>query len=470
MHTKHTKIVATIGPATESEETLEQMVAAGMNVARFNTKHSTPDWHSERLQRVRNVSKKLKTPIGTLVDLQGPEIRIDLPDEKEFSVKSGDKVIFTSNEKHKAKNFAIVPKDVIDSLDKGDGIMLEDGLCEFTVVEKGADYIAAQALVSCTVKHRKTMNTPGVILDMPSLTDRDFGYLDKIKPELVDFVGLSFVRDALDIKVLKRELDKRSYNAHIVAKIENQAALDNLDEIIELSDVVMIARGDLGVEVPYEELIHWQKIIIEKCRVKAIPVITATQMLKSMVDSPRPTRAEVSDVAHAIYDGTDAVMLSEETTIGDYPVKAIATQAKIAAFNEPFANTDVMISAMKETSSESAITHAANGLISHANFNIDKVICLTETGTTAKLMARFRKVAPIVAISSSEKTNNFLTPVYGITSYTVNLKKESIINIDVLLEKLEKLKIVEKGEVLLVCHGHLLGRPNMTNTLRVVTI
>jgi pyruvate kinase len=467
---KHTKIVATIGPATESEEILEQLAIAGMNVARFNTKHSTPDWHDSRLTRVRNVSKKTKKAIGTLLDLQGPEVRIDLPKEEEFEIKEGGKAIFTSDKNFKAKHYVIVPQIVIEALNKTDQIVLEDGACEFTVVEKSATHLEARAELTCTIKHRKTMNTPGVIMDMPSLTKRDYEYLDNVNPKNVDFVGLSFVRNAQDIKILKSELDKRSFSARIVAKIENQAAIDNLDEIIEISDVVMVARGDLGVEVPYEQLIHWQKTIIKKCIDAAKPVITATQMLKSMVDNPRPTRAEVSDVANAIFDGTDAVMLSEETTIGEYPVKAVATQATIALYNESLATHESDLPVPGESNSESAISYAAHGLFSRSKFKISKVICLTETGRTAMLLSRFRELAPTIAITSSEKTKNILSVVFGVEPHVFDLKEGKYNNVDDILDMCLKREIIKKGEVVLVCHGNLWGDPGMTNSLRVVTI
>jgi pyruvate kinase len=467
---KQTKIVATIGPATESEEILEQMVVAGMNIARFNTKHSDPEWHNERIKRVRNVSEKVNKAVGVLLDLQGPEIRINLPEEKAFDVKKGEEVIFTSDEKFDADNYVIVPQSVIESMSENDEVLLEDGACEFFIQEISGTHFIAQALVDCKVQHRKTMNTPGVILDMPSLTDRDYEYLDGIDSDLIDYVGLSFVRNADDVHILRREMEKRGITAGIVSKIENQAAVDNIDEIIEVSEAIMVARGDLGVEVPFEELSYWQKMIITKCRNAAKPVITATQMLKSMVENPRPTRAEVSDVANAIFDGSDAVMLSDETTIGDFPVKCVATQALISSFNEQHAyKEERATSTLGETSAESAITHAAQGVLEHANYDIDKIVCLTETGQTARLLARFRDLTPIAAITSNNETKRKLALVFGVDAYAVKMDKK-IENADEIIEKCLEEGIVSKGQTVMFVYGIDWKQPGLTNTISINTI
>lgn len=466
---KFTKIVATIGPVTETEEVLEQLAIAGMNVARFNTKHSDPEWHNERLRRVKTVAKKLGQPIATLLDLQGPEIRIVLPEEKPFPVKRGDAVTFTSDEKHDAKHFALVPQVVIESLSIGDQVLLEDGACEFTVVEKAGSYIMAQAMMACEVKHRKTMNTPGVVLDMPSLTERDYLYLDGVDPKIIDYVGLSFVRNARDIAILREELAKRKIDADVIAKIENQEAVDNLDEIIAAADAVMVARGDLGVEVPFQELAYWQKNIIIKCRDAAKPVITATQMLKSMVNDPRPSRAEVSDVANAIYDGTDAVMLSDETTIGEYPVKAVQTQAIIAEFNEEYAILADPDYSGDETKIDLSISYAAVGILDN-NLEIDKIVCLTETGRTARLLSRFRLPVPIYAITSSEKTKSRLALDYGVEPFVVKLKNDNLRDDTNLINQLKEEGIINKDETIILIHGNNWKEAGMTNSISLVTI
>ncbi|MEN8253548.1 MAG: pyruvate kinase [Patescibacteria group bacterium] len=470
---KKTKIVATIGPATETEEVLSQMIAAGMNVARFNAKHSTPKWHAERIERVKKLAKKTKITIGVLLDLQGPEIRIDLPSEKSFKMKRGDLITFTSDRESKPKrNTAFIPQLVIDSIPEKNEILLDDGACEFTIVEKGSDYFKAESMSDCEVSHRKTMNTPGIVLDMPSLTPRDYQFLDGVDAKFIDFVGLSFVRDKSDIKILRNELDKRKMEkASIIAKIENQAALDNIDEIIETADGIMIARGDLGIEVHYKKTTFWQKQIIKKCRTASKPVITATQMLKSMVSHSRATRAEVSDVTNAIFDGTDALMLSEETTIGEFPVQAVTVQATIAEYNEEYAQVSICQEMEKDSDFTASITRSAIELLNHATLNIDQIVCLTTTGKTARLLSRFRPNQIISAVSTIEKTSDQLSLSYGIESHYVddlNEKKQK--NMRELVNILKKKQIVQKGETILLLHGKYLIVDGMSNTLSIVEV
>jgi pyruvate kinase len=345
---------------------------------------------------------------------------------------------------------------------------LEDGACDFTVVTKEDDSLTAEANVASQVNDRKTMNTPGTILEMPSLTQRDFAYLDHIDPQLIDFVGLSFVRNKRDIEILQAELDKRNCQAEIIAKIENQSAIDNIDSIIEAADAVMVARGDLGVEVPYQELIHWQKIIIAKCRTAARPVITATEMLQSMIENPRPTRAEVSDVAHAVYDGTDAVMLSGETTTGKYPVKSVATQATIAKFNEPFAKP--MFEHLPEFDSGSAISMSAISIHENSSVDISKIICLTETGKTARLISRFHPSIPVIALTSSDETVRKLVLSYGVTSHKVEIPSGTHLNLENITEICRQHQLVESGETILLVYGNDWQTPGFTNSLSLVTV
>jgi len=465
---KHTKIVATIGPATDTKAILKNLIEAGMNVARFNTKHSTPEWHNERIKRVREVSQELGAPIAVLLDLQGPEVRINLPGEGSFVAKTNEIVTFTSNENSKADNLIFIPQTVVESMSRDDLVLLDDGSCEFTITKKGKDYFEAKTILECEVGHRKTMNTPGTILDMPSLTARDLEYLDGVEEDLIDFVGLSFVRDAEDIKILHRALVKRNINAKIVAKVENQAAIDNLDEIIEISDAVMIARGDLGVEVAFEQLVRWQHTIIDKCRKASKPVITATQMLKSMVSSPRPTRAEVSDVAHAIYDGTDAVMLSEETTVGEYPVRAVTTQTRIANYNEPLVNNCIKVE--KIPSKVATLTYSVSEIIKHSAIDIDKVVVMTESGKTANLLSRFRPKVDIHAITSTASTYRELALSYGVVPHILQMREGAVITAEDLVEKLKRKGVLKVGEKVIMVHGKRWKKSGFTNTLSIVEV
>lgn len=472
---KSTKIVATIGPATETEECIKNLISVGMNVARFNTKHGTPEWHAERMLRVRKVAKEMGVSVGILLDLQGPEIRITIPGGKAFDIKEGDEVVFTTNEKSKDAKQPIIPQIVVDALEEGNKILIDDGLGEFVVTSSSGSELRARAMGSFPVSNRKTLNTPGVVIDMPSLIPADIVQLDgAVEHKIdVDFVGLSFVRDKKDIDILRTELEKRQLKADIIAKIENQSAVDHLDEIITASDAVMVARGDLAVEVPYQELAYWQKMIIRLCREKGKPVITATQMLKSMVDTPRPTRAEVSDVANAIYDGTDAVMLSEETTIGKYPVEAVKTQATIANFNEQFA--EPVVIDIPEHDSSSYITHSAvflleNSLNPRNDLKIDKIVCLTESGRTARLLSRYRPPHEMHVLTSKEHVFRKLSLVYGITPHVIELPEDRLESSGILKERIKEMGIAKQGDLVLLVHGTFWKRPGLTNTLALVTI
>jgi len=471
---KSTKIVATIGPATESEEILKDLINAGMNVARFNTKHGTPEWHQERMLRVKKIAKEMGKSIGVLLDLQGPEIRITLPTDESFPVKPGDKVTFTCDENNKSPKTPYIPRIVVDTLEVGHEVSIDDGIGQFEVVEKHADYIVCSSQGTFEVKQRKTLNTPGILIDLPSLIPADLVQLDGANNDLVDFVGLSFVRNKEDILALKKEMEKRGLEADVIAKIENQAAIENFDEILDNAEAIMVARGDLAVEVPFEELAHWQKELIRKSREKGKPVITATQMLKSMVDNPVPTRAEVTDVANAIYDGTDAVMLSEETTIGNFPVKAVATQAKIAAFNEIHAKPAPIRT--HDNDKSAYITHAAVSLLeiselSTNKINIDKIVCLTETGATARNIARFRPQVPVHALTSNVQTYSKMSLIYDVTPHVIKLAdNEQLENTKKVINFLIEENIAKSGENILLVHGALWKQPGLTDTLSIVQI
>lgn len=446
---KLTKIVATLGPATETAEVMEALINAGMNVARFNTKHGTPEWHLERIHRVKAVAKKLGKSVGVLLDLQGPEIRINTKDGAAFELKAGEKAKFVSTPPgEKEMN---IPANVIEALQIGDTVSTDDGACEYKVVEKDKTSATVESPTDVTVKHRKTMNTPGISIDMPSLIENDLVQLDNMTDADIDFVGLSFVRDTKDIAILRDELKKRGLHTDVIAKIENQSAIDNLDEIIEAADAVMVARGDLAVEVPFERLAYYQKMIIEKCRTAGKPVITATQMLKSMTFEPRPTRAEVSDVANAIYDGTDAVMLSEETTIGKYPVQCVETQAKIAAYNEPLTETSLWD--FDDLGDTSAITYAAYSLLDFSKQEIDLVVCFSASGATARQLSRLRPEVKIKAVTCDSSVYNKLAVVYGVEPVLVDESVFKYSSEADIIDNLKANKIVEVGQKVLITIG-----------------
>lgn len=465
---EYTKIVATIGPASDEIEKLEKLLVAGMNVARLNTKHGTTEWHAERIDRIRTASKNTGKPVGILLDLQGPEIRVDLPEKKSFPATEGEHIVFCSTRRDDQTKQVIIPENVVKNLEVGNEVSLEDGVCEFKIVEKHEDYIVAEAQGNFTVADRKTMNTPGVVIDMPSLIPTDMEKLDALHQHPVDFIALSFVRNKSDIQILREEMAKRHIEASVVAKIENQSAIDHLEEIIEVSDAVMVARGDLAVEIPMEELSFWQKEIIRKCRTYGKPVITATQMLKSMVESPRPTRAEVSDVSNAVFDGTDAVMLSEETTIGKYPVKTVKTMRKIVQFNE--SHTTLKEYEKGQKSRTMAVTKMAVHLLNDHIEHIDKALVLTETGFTAQQLTRHRPHVPVLAVTDSQQTANRMNLFFGVYPVFQNFPEGKIQEIQSVVGELHKKGYVSSGDQLLVVHGTNFKHPGQTNTVSVIEV
>lgn len=445
-----------------------------MNVARFNSKHGTPEWHHDRISRVKQAAKELNRPVAVMLDLQGPEVRITLADEfadSGYDVKDKETVIFTDNKDKKPNGEKVIylPENIVDSIELGQTILIDDGLCHLEVTAKNDDFFEAAAIGDFIIKNRKTTSFPGFVTDMPVLIENDYLQLDGIKNDEVDFVALSFVRNKSDILTLRRELEKRNLTSGIVAKIENQEALLNLDEIIEASDAVMVARGDLGIEVPYEKLIRYQRKIIKKSREQVKPVITATHMLETMVTNSFPTRAEISDVAHAIYDLTDAVMLSAETTIGKYPLKTVRIQSKIAHYNEKYIEPNYL--ECVDENGVSNVINAVSHLLTSDSFDFDFIVCLTETGRTAALVSRNRPKVPIHAITSTRRVYDKLSLNFGIIPHLVDWPmKKKLVNAKALLAQLTKDKWLKPGKKALVLHGPRWGEPGHTNTMSFLTV
>lgn len=448
-----TKIIATIGPATESEEMITSLIKKGMDVARLNTKHNEPSWHMSMVRRIRKISKKMGVRTGILLDLQGPEIRAENYLGRPVQIWKDTIFSLTTKVPQKETDLQIPFIKVIESLKVGDRVSLNDGSVDFIVSRVKSGVAAMVAQNDFLLGHRKTVNIPGLSANIPSLTKRDKIFLEIITKEPVDFVGLSFVRSKNDILILKEHLNTAKSSAKIIAKIETRLALDNIDEIIKESDILMIARGDLGVENPIEEIAYWQKKLIRHCREKNTPVIVATQMLKSMVDSPTPSRAEATDIANAVFDGTDAVMLSEETAMGNHPEKAVIAMAKISHFNETkhelfdnFVPTPV--------SPTEVFANAAAHLIDQGpKFNLDKVIVFTESGFTARALATYRPKYEIIAVTDLVPTANQLSMVYGVRPYLTEFPNGNVTLENIPIKKLITEGLIKKGETILVMHG-----------------
>lgn len=462
---RRTKIVATLGPASDTVEKIEELIKAGANVFRFNMKHGDVAWHTERIQRAQGVADKLGVPIGILIDLQGPEIRIETLNKEPLPVVAGEEILLSVDFVDGRKGFRVPDHRVIDGLNPGDQILIDDGFIEFSVTGRDDQGVIIKSVGDYSVSNRKGMNLPGVHLELSSLIDDDLKKLDMAASEKVDFVALSFVRTAEDLRVLKEEMKKRNITSHVVAKIENAKAIEHLDEIIAASDAVMIARGDLGIEIPFEELTYWQKTMIHKCRQAGKAVITATQMLQSMVESPRPTRAEVSDVANAVFDGSDAIMLSGETAQGKYPTLAVQAMHRIAEFNESKVN----LPPLEEThvlSQTEAITRSVHDLLEQKrDFNLSAIVIFTETGETARKLARFRPDVPLIALTEDPKTRDELCLSYGVYPLVAKFPEGDIVSVDPIITQLKELQVVKPGDRLLFVHGRRWKEPGLTNTI-----
>ncbi|MFZ3069315.1 MAG: pyruvate kinase [Microgenomates group bacterium] len=463
-----TKIVATLGPASDSLDTIEKLIRAGVNVFRFNTKHGTTEWHEERIARVQTIAAELKANIGILIDLQGPEIRLITSDKLPYPVEKGQIVKITPSFIPNLDSICIPHELVFRTVKRGDRILIDDGAIELKIISIKKDLIVAESSVEGEIGHRKGVNFPGVEMNLPSLIHEDLKRLDMATTKKVDFVALSFSRTKKDIELLRREMAERKIKAMIVAKIESLQALRNLDELIEATDAVMVARGDLGIEVPIEQLAYWQKTIIAKCRAANKPVITATQMLQSMTSSPRPTRAEATDVANAVLDGTDALMLSGETASGKYPVNAVEEMSKIAKYNEQtYRFIDFKIEPKNETD---IIINSTRELLNQELIKIKMILVFTRSGLTAKSVSRLRPKVPIVAMTFDQKTVEELSLSYGVRAIRTDINEGEFKLPNPAIKNLISSGELVKGDTVVVIHGQSYYKEGSTNAVALLKI
>ena len=466
---KKTKIVATVGPSSEDGNTMKKLIEHGVNVFRFNMKHNDVEWHQETIEKLQRVADKLGISIGILIDLQGPELRIQTKNQAEIILKQGDVLEFAETFRNPNVQVCVPHKSVLDTLAKGDRFSIDDGFVRFKVTKKGRGKVWAQVLDDSTLKHMKTLNLFGKDIKLPSLIKDDINRLSIGASQKIDYVALSFTRTKEDIQVLRKNMAKKKVHAQVIAKIESQKAIDNINEIIAESDVVMVARGDLGIETPIEKLAYYQKMIINKCRAANTPVIVATQMLESMVERPIPTRAEVTDVANAVLDGADALMLSGETAIGKYPVRAVNEMSKIAMFNEK--KTSVIKFDVHPDNATELIVEAAETVAEKAeHIGINYLVVFTETGYTAKVLSSFRSKIPVYAITDKQKTVEELTLSFGVTPIKIKLPSGKLLSPDYVINKLKQLKRVKKGDTLLIIHGQHWKQPGQTNAIVLINV
>lgn len=475
---KFTKIIATIGPSLEDKDILRNLVNLGVNVFRFNLKHNDLSWHKEHINIIQEIAEDLNIHLGTLIDLQGPEIRTIIPSQ-EINVNINDLVTLDKNPNTDEKSFTISRPELIQYLRKGQRLVADDGRMEFKVEKlDSSDRVVLKSLSQGVLKTRKTFNLPGVSYPIDVLTKNDLEALKMAAENKVDFVALSFVRDVNDIETLRKEMKKAGLSAKIIAKIETAMAIDNLDSIIGVSDGLMVARGDLAVELTPEQVPYYQKIIIEKCIRRGIPVITATQMLSSMVESPVASRADISDIANAVYDLTDAVMLSEETAVGKYVEKTVDIMAKTIKFTEKSQIFDTRnIYDYVLSDQEEMVSDAAYNLylsLLRKNKDVGGFIVFTQAGRTARKISRYRPKVPIYAFVPEVHIGNSLTLLYGVVPFLqerIFQKNEqvSMEHIQSALLYLKEKKLIDKSKYYILLHGDIWMEEGKISTIKIVT-
>jgi pyruvate kinase len=468
---KKTKIVCTLGPASEKEEVLRQLILNGLNVARLNFSHGDHEEHKNRIDLVKKIREELDMPVAIMLDTKGPEIRtkdfengaVDLVEGQEFTLTTRD---ILGNKDICSITYKGLPNDV----KKGDTILIDDGLIALEVVEiKDGTDIKCIVKNPGPVKNKKGVNVPNVKINLPAITEKDRADIEFGIANDIDFIAASFIRKASDVLEIRKILEENNAeHIQIISKIENQEGVDNIDEIIEVSDGIMVARGDLGVEIPTEEVPLIQKMIIKKCNEVGKPVITATQMLDSMIRNPRPTRAEVTDVANAILDGTDAIMLSGETAAGKYPVEAVKTMANIARKTE--ASLDyAKILQSKTVGKDITVTNA----ISHAtcataqDLEASAIITATSSGYTAKAVSKFRPKAPIIAATPNQRVMRKLAVVWGVYPIFAEHTDSTDEIIDLSVEKALEKGLIDNGDLIVITAGVPVGVAGSTNLIKV---
>ena len=468
---RKTKIICTLGPSTDKGDVLRQLMLNGMNVARFNFSHGTHEEQKVRFDKLVQLrEEELKIPIATLLDTKGPEIRLkkleggkaELKEGQLFTLAIGD---FIGDE----NRVAITYEDLYKDVHIGTRILIDDGLIEMKVVQMNGTDIVCQVENGGMISDKKGVNVPNVDLSMPYISETDYSDIVFGIELGFDFIAASFVRTADDVLQIRKILEEHNCtNINIIAKIENKQGVDNIDEIIRVSDGIMVARGDMGVEIPMEEVPIIQKLIIEKVYMAGKQVITATQMLDSMMKHPRPTRAETTDVANAVYDGTSAIMLSGETAAGDYPVEALQTMVKIATRTEQdinFASRMKKRDIMVNPDITNAIAHAT--CTTAVDLNASAIITVSNSGRTARMVSKYRPSCPIIGCSVHKDVCRKLNMSWGVTPILVDLKDNSDELFDHAVDKAEKEGLISQGEIVVLTAGVPLGVSGTTNLIKV---
>jgi len=474
---RQVKIVATIGPATSSQEMLKQLLDAGINVARFNMSHGTADWHKTTIHRLRHLSLEHQTPLAILVDLAGPKIRVGNLSGEKVVISKGGKVTLRalsncdqpdSSQEDVSEEIPVNLPRFPHGMKSGQNVLIDDGRISLTVERPETERLICRALSGGTITSQKGVNFPGLPLDLPGFTEKDAEDLQVAIDINADYVALSFVRNPQDIRTLQQALANRSATIPVVAKIERPEALTFLDEILDVADGVMIARGDLALELSPEEVPLLQKRIISQANRKGKPVITATQMLESMTRNPSPTRAEASDVANAVLDGTDAVMLSAETSTGTFPVESVQVMDRIIRQTQKEMVRQVPkvdFSRPERLSTPQAICEAAVSLAS--DVGAQAIVVFTESGHTALLLAQHRPTVPIMALTPSLEVTRQLALVWGVVSSVFSQVDDTDERIILAQDQLKTVGWLQQDQLIVIVTGEQLGHALGTNLIKV---
>ena len=466
---RKTKIICTLGPSTDKDGVLRELVANGMNVARFNFSHGSHEEHKGRLDNLKAIRAELGKPVAALLDTKGPEIRL-----KEFKngvemLEAGQTFTLTTREVEGTKEIcSITYKDLPQDVHEGGTIMLDDGLIKLRITNVTDTDITCEVLNSGKIKNKKGVNVPGVHLSMPYLSQRDRDDIIFGVQQGFDFIAASFVRTAQDVYDIRNLLNEYDSNIRIIAKIENREGVNNIDSILAAADAVMVARGDLGVEIDFTELPGIQKSVIDRSFSFGKPIVTATQMLDSMMVNPRPTRAEISDVANAIYDGTSAIMLSGETAAGAYPVEALKTMSAIAerTENEVHYRDNRLVDASNgQISVSDATAHAA--CLTAKDVNASAIVTVSESGNTARLLSKYRPAQPIIACVMNEQVQRQLAISWGITPLMMALAHSTDELIEMSTSLAKENGYLHDGELAVVTAGVPVGVSGTTNMIKI---
>lgn len=469
---RKTKIICTIGPASESEEKLKELMLAGMNVARFNFSHGSHEEHKIKFDRVVKVSNELGMPVATLLDTKGPEIRLKDIEGGRTELKTGQKFVLTTDEMlGTSEKVTISYKNLKNDISVGTTILIDDGLIEMVVDDINETDIICTVINGGFISNHKGVNVPGAVLSMPYISDVDRSDIMFGCDMGFDFLAASFVRCKEDILEVRKILEDHGSRMKIIAKIENMQGIHNLDEILEVSDGIMVARGDMGVEIPMEEVPIAQKQMIKKAELLGKLVITATQMLESMIKNPRPTRAETADIANAIYDGTTAIMLSGESAAGMYPVEAVKTMARIAERTEQDIDYNGRMRQREETDSlniTNAISHAT--CTTAMDLKAAAIITVTISGFTAGMISRYKPSCPIIACSVSPRVCRQLNLFWGVTPVWIARENTTDDLFEEAVHAAEEAGYIKKGDRVVLTAGVPLGVSGKTNMIRVVEV